>query len=481
MAASPDLPQAPPSKKSIFNKPAWARAAPALNEPDAEDSTDFFRRSDRTFAAITAEQEVRRKKRKAKKGQHDITQPSSKEEGSKRRRTTSSANEDEPFDIVTCSETREESKANASKDLRSSARSPARSSNPPSSHGSPKPRSLRLEQKTNSIAVAKAELERMMSSNVISLDSDEEAGRDPQKPSKPDAVTMSSKQPKIDEFEISDDEELFPELAQKARDDAKQKRLQQAVPKVPSSTSASNDIANLPMIIDTTNPQPAARKDESAFSSARSRPPPPPPPPDPIISIFVQSDIPDTIPFILNRKLNQRLKEVRQYWCKRQNFPPGFADSVILTWRGRRVFDVTSCAALGLVINDAGKVAIKGEGNIFSDDEDDGGAQIHMEAMTEGMFEERQKRKSASRQVEEDVDEEEGLGEEVETEKEAQTRIILKSKEFKEFYLLVKPVSALCDFVLTFRSLLSSCSNAPIVHSNISYYPSLSFREQGCR
>ena len=470
MAASEDPHQAPPLKKSIFNKPAWARAAPVSNSPEAEDSTDFFRRSDRTFAAITAEQEARRKKRKAKKEQNHSTRPSAREEEAKRRRTTDSIEEDEPIENVNGLDNRKGSRANARKDSRSSTRCSARLSSQSSPHESPpKHRSPHREQKLNSVAVGKTDLERTKVSNVISIDSDEESIQYLQKPSEADTVVAPSRNSRIDELELSDDEELFPELARKARDDAEQKRQQKVAPKVPSPTSALNGTGKSPTIADSTDTESAVRKNESVLNSER---PLPPPPPDPIISIFVQSAIPDTIPFILNRKLNQRLREVRIYWCKRQNFPPGFSDNVILTWRGRRVFDVTSCAALGLAVNDAGKVTIKGEGNVFSDDEDEGGAQIHMEAMTEEMFEERQKRKNASQHAEDDVDEVDEVEEAIETEKEVQVRIILKSKDYKEFYLLVKPVSTASDSITTICQPVhsSSNSNSIIVHQSVSYH-----------
>ena len=473
MAASQAHPQAPPVKRSVFNKPAWANSAPAPNELDPEDSTDFFRRSARTFPNISAEQEARRKKRKARKEQEDAARGSSKEGSAKRQRTTESAEENEALDSKHLSK----GHARGVKDAKSNARPLTKSPSPSKSRDSPKVLAKQYEPKSNSIAAAKAELECMMSSNIISLDSDEEADRDRQNLSKPVTASAPSKRSEIADIELSDDEELFPELARKARDAARQKRLEEAIPKDPDPIPTTNAKDKSPAALGTTDPSNAFKNGESTFDSSRSQPLPP----NPVVSIFVQSDIPDTTPFILNRKLHQRLKEVRKYWCKRQNFTPELADSIILTWRGRRIFDVTSCAALGLEVNGEGKVVIRGETSVFSDDEEDGGAQIHMEAMTEETFEERQRKKDASQRAEEDASDEDEVEEVFEAEKEEQIRITLKSKGYKEFYLLVKHVSnphLSVEDIITF--LLGPFANSGIVYNSSSYHQSLSIRKQSC-
>jgi hypothetical protein len=46
--------------------------------------------------------------------------------------------------------------------------------------------------------------------------------------------------------------------------------------------------------------------------------------------------------------MSQGLREVRLAWCNRQNFDPEIQSSIYLTWKGRRVFDVTTCRSLGV-------------------------------------------------------------------------------------------------------------------------------------
>ncbi|KAJ5818284.1 hypothetical protein N7474_003875 [Penicillium riverlandense] len=85
--------------------------------------------------------------------------------------------------------------------------------------------------------------------------------------------------------------------------------------------------------------------------------PHPPPPlikpepaakPEPNVQILISSDIINTKPLLVHRKMSQGLREVRLAWCKRQNFTEDMQSSVYLTWKGRRLFDVTTCKSLGL-------------------------------------------------------------------------------------------------------------------------------------
>ncbi|OQD82644.1 hypothetical protein PENANT_c020G02329 [Penicillium antarcticum] len=75
---------------------------------------------------------------------------------------------------------------------------------------------------------------------------------------------------------------------------------------------------------------------------------PPTPPDDPVVQILISSEITNTKPLLVHRKMSQGLREVRLAWCNRQNFDPEIQSSIYLTWKGRRVFDVTTCRSLGV-------------------------------------------------------------------------------------------------------------------------------------
>ncbi|RHZ62691.1 small ubiquitin-related modifier domain-containing protein [Aspergillus thermomutatus] len=101
---------------------------------------------------------------------------------------------------------------------------------------------------------------------------------------------------------------------------------------------------------------------------------------DVTVQILITSPIENTKPLIVHRKMSQSLRDVRLAWCNRQNLPTTLQASIYLTWKGRRLFDVTTCRSLGLDISE-----------IPPDDEDiDKYSQmdakpmrIHMEAVTD--------------------------------------------------------------------------------------------------
>lgn len=105
----------------------------------------------------------------------------------------------------------------------------------------------------------------------------------------------------------------------------------------------------------------------------------PNPIPDPIVRLLVTSQIPNTKPLLINRKMSQSLREVRLAWAKHQGYTPEVQSDIYLTWKGRRLFDVTTCRSLGIKI-DKSK-------NAFLDPDDDPDAvpkelRIHMVAAT---------------------------------------------------------------------------------------------------
>lgn len=100
---------------------------------------------------------------------------------------------------------------------------------------------------------------------------------------------------------------------------------------------------------------------------------------DPIVQILITSQIPNTKPLLVHRKMSQGLRDVRLEWCKRQEITKETQSSVYLTWRGRRLFDVTTCRSLGIKLES--KLTL-------SDLDDDPVAgprelRIHMEAVTD--------------------------------------------------------------------------------------------------
>lgn len=261
--------------------------------------------------------------------------------------------------------------------------------------------------------------------NIIDLEDEDDPCEEEQEQEMVDvvAVKQSDPPPEDDDFPPSDDE--FADLARRARETARTKRLE------------------LDVLNPTPNP-PSSGMPDGGFSQAKTvhASTPPTPAPDPIVSILITSRIPNTNPLIVNRKISQRLKDVRVTWCQRQSFTPDFTASVFMTWRGKRLFDVTTCRSLGIGVDCNGNIVTKGQKDILGEEE----RQIHMEAMTQGIIEEieRMKRGEASGEGHGEIGRREELPPAAEKQ-ETPVRIILKAKGYSDFKLIVKSVSALAN------------------------------------
>ncbi|KAL4940785.1 hypothetical protein BDV06DRAFT_195858 [Aspergillus oleicola] len=103
-----------------------------------------------------------------------------------------------------------------------------------------------------------------------------------------------------------------------------------------------------------------------------------------VVQILITSEMAGTKPLIINRKMSQPLKGVRMAWCDRQKLPKEVASTVFLTWKGKRLFDVTTCRSLNI----KAQSLFTKEMSLFEDcfDSDTDGYRVHMEAVTEEMF-----------------------------------------------------------------------------------------------
>ncbi|OJK00593.1 hypothetical protein ASPACDRAFT_119130 [Aspergillus aculeatus ATCC 16872] len=101
---------------------------------------------------------------------------------------------------------------------------------------------------------------------------------------------------------------------------------------------------------------------------------------DTIVQILITSKISNTKPLIVRRKIHQPLKDVRLAWLNRQDLPKGLESSIFLTWKGKRLFDVTTCRSLGI-----GPKGRHAHGPVTCDflRSDSSDLQIHMEAATD--------------------------------------------------------------------------------------------------
>ena len=449
MSSSADNAAKPSLKRSLFNKPAWSRPAATVN------TTDFFHRSHQIFVDNAAEEELKRKRRAARKAEENIShQPAAAREGKRRRLSSDNDSEDRQATIEG-GEGASEKDSSGTTPTKAHTKVTAVSLSPAKLSESPKSLAQRYE---NIVAAANAAKTPQLRSNIVDLEDDDglESGIYRASDADPLMTSTALSKPPAAEYDgfISSDEE-FAELARKAREKASTKRLQ-----TESFKSATPDQASQP-----------GRDDSAVVAEQPNQSPPPAPQVDPVVSILLTSSISNTSPLIVSRRLGQRLKDVRLAWCQRQGFTPDFTSTVILTWRGKRLYDVSTCRSLGIGVDADGNVVTKGEKDVFGEED----RQIHMEAMTEEMFQaQRKERERAAALEAQDADEEEMPVVE-QPKAEEQIRIILRSKGHEEFKLIVKPVSPSPVEPSRCRQIANSC----IVNVGIPYHQRLSPEQRG--
>ena len=416
MSSSADNAAKPSLKRPLFNKPAWSRPAATV------DTTDFFHRSNQIFVENAVEEDLSRKRRAARKAEKKSSHQPAAARAGKRRRLSNDNDSEDGQAVIEGGQGASEKDANGVTPTRTHTKATAISPSPAPLPESPKSLAQRYE---DLVVAAKAAKTPQLPPNIVDLEDDNEVESGIHKDPDADSLTTSTalSKPQAAEYDgfISSDEE-FAELARKAREKARTKRTQ-----TESFKSATPDPASQP------------NRDISAVVAEQSSQPTlPTPEVDPVVSILLTSTISNTSPLIVSRRLGQRLKDVRLAWCQRQGFTPDFTSTVILTWRGKRLYDVSTCRSLGIGVDADGNVVTKGEKDVFGEED----RQIHMEAMTEEMFEaQRRERERAAALEAQDANEDEvPMAEQPKAEE--QIRIILRSKGHEEFKLIVKPVSA---------------------------------------
>jgi hypothetical protein len=306
--------------RSFFNKPAWATKTD-------DSGTEFYRRSGQTYSDIVAaNREAHRKQKLAAEFAESASSPAPEENRKSKRPRKSDEHEEKP-------ETEEEN---------------------PETTSSPKPdnESETEEQSRRSISTPGEE-------GILSGSPEPNHNDETQPTTIPSPVHVDSTESQ------STDDSNIPSTHQKP-DDGLQ-RTKQIIDLDSDDTSGDTPSKHLAR---GTNCPPAQ-------PSPTPAPPPPPPVEDQRVHILITSEIPNTKPLIVQRKISQALKDARLAWCERQGFTEQETSTIQLFWNGVRVFDVSTCR----------RFDIKSDKKKFLDIEDDPDAEqtelkIHMEAVS---------------------------------------------------------------------------------------------------
>ncbi|ATZ46328.1 hypothetical protein BCIN_01g09470 [Botrytis cinerea B05.10] len=419
---------APPVKKkfSLFKKKLTIAQAPELKP--GMDHTDAFSRAKDLFPLHAREKEIKREKKIASLERKRSSQSREKSSSSPRVEKRKFSNEDVQEKVDLDSETEDEELARKSSISTPDSRK-SQTGSPQKKRRSPGGLMGRFAKDIHSRS-RKSEEQEVIAKGYISVsDSDsDDAAPVTQRISRSSSPIVTSAEPIPiieDEDEDAFSEEEFPELLAKAREN---KRLADLAQERSNAEWANK------------NHEPDRNAvDDDVFQDDKKA--------EPVLEIFISSRLENTKNLIIRRKLHQRLREVRQAWCGKQeidgiHMDKELKDSILLTWRNKRLFDSMTCASLGLDFNTNGDVDTTGEG--FNS------GRIHMEAWTNDLWDECCK----AAEAEEISDDEEEEPVEVVPEPVNKMRLILKaqSKDIKEFKTYVKPTTTIKKLVDGFRS-----------------------------
>ncbi|KAI9670401.1 MAG: hypothetical protein M1817_004444 [Caeruleum heppii] len=428
-------------KRSLFKKPAWSNAQPA------ESGADLFSRSKDSYSDIIKEQDDLRKRRDARRQRENerqgLASGTGAEQRSVKRQRLSVESDEEEGSSSDGEDGSEEDDNNLTAKrrkqaiaLRDEEDDEGQPPSPPPDDGDLSPVG-QSKAKRFDFAIDEEDDGDAAASGPpppIPLSDDEEAGSprnthacDDDDDDDDDVIPLKSSNPPItvDDDAPPEDEE-FPELARKARERARLKQLD-----IERGTASNRSSAPLD------DHTPSVHQDPSTETI---------PVPDARINILITSRMPNTKPLVVQRKVSQRLKDVRIAWCGKQGLDQDTTADVLLTWRGKRVFDVTSCKSLGIGVDRAGNVVLPGQRDLLGEEN----RQIHMEAMTEETFSEMRRRKEAGQEPEETPRKPDEVEEPPEPAQE-QIRIILRSRGYQDHKLIVRPVTTLSRIVEAFR------------------------------
>lgn len=253
-----------------------------------------------------------------------------------------------------------------------------------------------------------------------------------------------------------EEEEMFPELVELARAQEAKEKAAKLKAMLSCNKSASSHGSGSPRDQDGINsPLPLI----SSPLATRDLPKE-----DPVISILVSSQV-DGLGsgIIVKRKLSQRFKDVRMAWCDKQliaghrSMTSIEKERIFLSWRGRRVWDVTTAESLG--------IRMDGRGHVVDEKGFDLGENVHLEAWTQETFDAFQKEKrrerarmemSQSERIDLDDDDDVPVEEEVvevapQPTQVEKIKIVLKPKEGEAVKLIVKPTTVVATIVNGFK------------------------------
>ncbi len=136
-------------------------------------------------------------------------------------------------------------------------------------------------------------------------------------------------------------------------------------------------------------------------------------------------------------------------WCDKQTkdgqpLDQKTKDLIFLTWKKIRLFDATTCKALGFKVDERGNLSGHGDGV-------DSEGRIHMEAWTEDALEVYEKRRVAKQKREQGESDGEAAAHEEKENAVQKTKLIMKARNMDDYKITVKPTTTIERMIGAFR------------------------------
>ncbi|KAI6249653.1 hypothetical protein HI914_01683 [Erysiphe necator] len=413
--------QIPAKKRSIFSKQAFTKVNVA------KDPVDFFSCAKKVYPRLLEEEErkrqdkFKRKERQRSEGYEDSIEKSLDENQTVTNPsdglvscTSNESSPQSPFLSSLCKESNrsrslsnnEDSNSLHSIDLKSSRISSVK-----------KRRLLSLETPSKPIIILESDDEEISQSQLDPFQNDITCP--------PLRTHLANRQPdKI--------VEEYPEFIQQAREREKLKAKQRLTAASFHEKTSRPSEENLNDVFDP-EPKPALEL-------------------DPTVELLITSDLEGTRPLRIKRKLSQRLKEARLTWCEKQHIRTDksgkpLEEVIFFTWRGKRLFDVTTCGSLGLKVRKNGELS-PGQDGIGSN------GNIHLEAWTEDTLKAKEEKDLENQAL---VNERDDNERESKSDKEngSTCKLILKAKDMEPCKIVVRPTTTIKKMAEAFRKAMA--------------------------
>lgn len=380
------------AKRSLFKKPAWASTSAKVT--DVSD-TPIFGHSHLYEDILQAQKKQREQHAKRQEERTKREKQKELERQVKRRRISDEADDSDVENNTDSASHR--SGSVDSQDSQDSHRATSSVAKPAQtrSRSTPQKQKGRLVDRLDSPRTPRTRSQKESTAQQAALVLDDDSDEAQNEPEQEDSDMYNSPQTKKPptkqkpkrqqdlESESEEEDEYLRQLKAEARQKARLKQLGIGTGKenTPNTATSQTSLLSSSPGDEFASPRRSAGPDTVHATRAASTPDLD----DPEVKIWIKTIIPGAKDLIVNRKISQPLDKVKEFWIKRNELDPAIAAKVFFTWNNTRLYNSTTMR--GIIERLKKTHPLKNGG-------DPSNGQIMIEAVTDEIFEYRQKQKA---------------------------------------------------------------------------------------